>query len=93
MKLTTSPGADAERVKHVGGLRHAREEIAVGDHDRRIGRIGILQELERRRVGIARSAEPEGVVGALGRDAVGVGSLLEGADVGVGREVSDSRCR
>ncbi|MHC2577439.1 hypothetical protein ACVMHR_002178 [Bradyrhizobium diazoefficiens] len=45
----------AERVKHVGGLRDARHEVAVRDHNRRIGRIGVLQELDRCAVRVARS--------------------------------------
>ncbi|MGY3144997.1 hypothetical protein ACVWYQ_001996 [Bradyrhizobium sp. USDA 3397] len=71
----------AERVKHVGGLGDARDEIAVRDHQRRVGRIGILQELDRRPVGIALGTKPDGVIGALGRDAVGVGDLLECPDL------------
>ena len=78
---------DAERVKHVGGLRDARDEVAIRDHDRRVGRIGILQELDRRPVGVARRTEPDGVVGALGRDAIGVRDLLEGPNLCVRRQV------
>ena len=74
-------GADAERMKHVGGLRHLRDEIAIGDHDRRVGRIGIWQELDRRRVRIGGSPAFEGLVGALCGDAFAVRRLLEGADV------------
>ena len=33
--------ADAESLKHVGGLRHARDEIAVADDDRVVGRVRI----------------------------------------------------
>ncbi|MGY4358199.1 hypothetical protein ACVW0J_004692 [Bradyrhizobium sp. i1.7.7] len=78
---------DAERVKHVGGLRDARDEIAIGDHERRVGRIGVLQELDRGPVGVARRTEPDGVISALGRDAIGVRDLLEGPDLCVRREV------
>jgi len=77
----------AERVKHVGGLRDAADEVAVRDHDRRVRRIGVLQELDRGPVGIARRAEPDGVIGALGRDAIGVRNLLEGPDLCVRRQV------
>ncbi|MET4113723.1 hypothetical protein ABIB85_000138 [Bradyrhizobium sp. JR1.5] len=77
----------AKRVKHVGGLRDARDEVAVRDHDRRVGGIGILQELDRRSVGVAGRPEPDGVVSALGRDAIGVSDLLEGPNFGVRRQV------
>ena len=73
---------DSERVEHVGGLRHARDEIAVGDHDRRVGRVGIGEELDRGRIGITGGPELDGIIGALGGDAVSVRDLLEGTDVG-----------
>lgn len=68
-------------MKHVGGLRDARDEVAVGDDERRVGRIGVLQKLDRRHDGVARSSELDGIIGALGRDAVGVRDLLEGPDL------------
>ncbi|MGY3074422.1 hypothetical protein ACVWZZ_000793 [Bradyrhizobium sp. LM6.10] len=74
---------DAERVKHVGGLRDARDEVAVRHNDRRVGGIGILQELDRRLVGVARRTQSDRVVGALGRDAIGVRDLLESSNLGV----------
>ncbi|MGY3420066.1 hypothetical protein ACVWZW_000541 [Bradyrhizobium sp. F1.13.4] len=74
---------DTKRVKHVGGLRDARDEVAVRDHDRRVGRIGVLQELERRPVGVTGRTQPDGVVSALGRDAIGVRDLLEGSNLRV----------
>lgn len=77
----------AQRVKHVGGLRDARDEVAVRDHDRRVGGIGILQELDRRPVGVADRTQPDGVIGAVGRDAIGVRDLLEGSNLGVRRQV------
>ncbi len=44
--------ADAEGMKHVGGLRHARDKIAMGDDDGFIRRISIGQELDGGRIGI-----------------------------------------
>ncbi len=58
-----------------------------------IGRVGIGQELDCRRIGIVGRAELDGVISALRRDAVGIGSLLERADLGVVGEDRDSRCR
>src|SRR3984957_9287471 len=75
--------ADAERMEHVGGLCHPREEVAVGDDERRVGRVGIGQELDRRCSGIVGRAEPDRVIGARRGDAVEIGNLFEGADVGV----------
>ena len=74
--------ADTERVKHVGGLRHARDEIAVADDDWRVGRVGIGQELDGGCIGIVGGAELNGIIGALGGDAVSVRDLFEGTDVG-----------
>ncbi len=70
-------------MEHVGGLRHAREEVAVGDDERRVGRVGIGQELDRGCIGIVGRTKPDRVIGARRGDAVEIGNLFEGADVGV----------
>jgi hypothetical protein len=74
-------------VEHVGGLRDAGNEIAVRDHKRRVGRIGIGQKLERWRIGISARAEPDRIIGALGGDPVLVGNSFEGSNVGVRSEI------
>jgi hypothetical protein len=76
-------GTRAKRVKHVGCLCHARDEVAVADDDGRVRRVGVGEKLDRRRIGIVRRAELDRVIGALGGDAVGVRNLLKGAHVGV----------
>ena len=83
---------DAERVKHVGGLRDAGDEIAIGDHDRLVGRIGIGEELHRRRIGIVGGAELDRLIGALGSDAVRIRDLFESPHLGIIAR-SDIRCR
>jgi hypothetical protein len=70
-------------MEHVGGLRQAREEVAVGNDERRVGRVGIGQELDRGCVRIVGRAEPYRVIGACRGDAVEIGNLFEGAGVGV----------
>ena len=42
----------AEGMKHIGGLRHVRDEITVADDDRLVGRIRIRQVLDRGSIGI-----------------------------------------
>ena len=48
--------SDAERVKHIASLRHAREEIAVADNDRFVGRVRVGEILDRGRIGIVGRA-------------------------------------
>ena len=72
----------SERVEHVGGLRHARDEIAVGNYYWRICRISIGEELDGGCIGILGGPELNGIIGALGGDAVSVRDLFEGTDVG-----------
>ena len=60
-----------------------REEVAVADDERRVGRVGIGQELNRGRIGIEGRAEPDRVIGARRGEAVEIGNLFEDADVGV----------
>ena len=61
---------DAEGVKHVGGLRHARDEIAMADDDRIVGRVRIGEKLDRGRIGIVGRTQSDGIVGALRGDAI-----------------------
>src|SRR5262249_33633997 len=76
--------ANTQRMKHVGRLRDARDEVAVRDDDGLIGRIGVGQESYRGRIGIFGCAEPDRLKGALPGDPLGIGGFLEGTDVGVG---------
>ncbi len=45
-------GRRVERVKHIGSLRHAREEIAVAYHDRLVCWMRIGEVLDREGIGI-----------------------------------------
>jgi hypothetical protein len=74
--------ANSQRMEHVGGLRHSRDEIAVGNHDGRVCRVGIGEELDSGSIGIFGCPELDGIIGALGCDALGVGSPFEGSDIG-----------
>src|SRR5579872_1084828 len=69
-------------MEHVGSLRHARDEIAVGDHYWRICRVGIGKELDGGSIGIVGCPELDGIIGVLGRDAISVGDLLKSANIG-----------
>jgi hypothetical protein len=73
-------------MEHVGGLRHARDEIAVGNHNWRVCGVGIGEELDSGSIGILGSPELDGIIGALGDDAVCVGDLFESTDVGLRRK-------
>src|SRR6476620_639432 len=88
-KLTTSlpppPSAWnmlAAFVEHVGGLRHSRNEIAVGNYYWRVCRVSIGKELDGGCIGILGGPELNGIIGALGGDAVSVRDLFECRDVG-----------
>ena len=48
-----------------------------------IGRVGIGNELDCGSVGISRRSELDGFIGALGGDAIDVGYVLKGPDVGI----------
>ena len=79
--------ADAQRVEHVGGLRHARHELPVAQGQRRFARVGIGQELQGRRLGVARGSQSQRLVGALGGDALVVRRGLESPQQRVGAQV------
>jgi len=59
-------------MEHVGGLRHARDEIAVGNYYWRVCRVSIGEELDGGCIGILGGPELNGIIGALGGDAVSV---------------------
>ena len=77
----------AQRMKHVGGLRDAADEIAVADHEGLVGRIGVGEEFYRGRVRIVRGAELDRLIGARCGDTVGVGGFLEIQNLGVAGKI------
>src|SRR3954462_4132602 len=68
-------------MKHVGGLRRPRDQVAIGDDERRVTEVGVGQKLERRRIRIGGGAALDRLERALRGDALAIGRLLEGADV------------
>jgi hypothetical protein len=50
MLAQTNPAS--ERVEHVGGFRHARDEIAMGNYYWRVCRVGIGEGLDGGCIGI-----------------------------------------
>ena len=69
-------------MEHVGGLSDACEEIAVGNHYRRVCRVGVGKKLDGGSIGIFGRTKLDGIIGTLGSDAVGVRDPLEGANIG-----------
>src|SRR5215469_16772714 len=78
--------ANAEDVKHVGGLRHTIDEIAIGHDDWFIVRVGIGEKLDSGGIEIVGGAQLDGIIGALGGNTVCVRSLFEGTDIDVSGE-------
>jgi hypothetical protein len=68
-------------MEHIRGLGYARDKIAVGNHYRRFGRVGVREELDRESVGICSRAQLDGIVGSLDGNAIPEGDLFEGTDV------------
>jgi hypothetical protein len=82
---------DAEIRQQVRRLRDFGDELPVADRQRRLVRLAALQEVNRRRQRVVRSADLQRFVCALRSDALGIRRRLECAQFFVGPQLRKLR--